>query len=167
MATKWEEPSGTIERAKIKRKRKPMSEEQRLAASERLRKAREARGPAKNLSLPENIRNLDKDHYLHPDKVKEWIKVWKAKISGMKYWKDSKDKNQRQEYQTAETYIKNMQSYLTTGTWCDFWYGENREHQIVWKVIANAYEFNGEIKRTKGHFYTDVGFYGREEEDES
>ena len=55
MATKWEEPSGTIERAKIKRKRKPMSEEQRLAASERLRKAREARGPAKNLSLPENI----------------------------------------------------------------------------------------------------------------
>ena len=36
---------------KVRKKRKPMTEEQRIAASERLEKARAARTPAKNLWL--------------------------------------------------------------------------------------------------------------------
>lgn len=158
---KWEEPPKKIERKKVKRKRQ-MSDEQKAAATERLKKARESRGPSLNLSLPENIRNLEPDHYLHPNKVKAWLKVWKEKQVGMKYWKDSKDRSQREEYQIAETYIKNMQNYLNTGIWSDFRYGENREHKIVWRVVAPAYYENGEMKRTKGYFYNDIGFYGEE-----
>jgi len=160
--SKWEEPNNETKRKKIRSKRKPMSAEQKAAAVERLKLAREAKGPSKNLSLPENLRDLPDDHYLSPKKVKDWLKIWKTKLNGMKYWKDSKDRSQRNEYQITETYVKNMQNYLSTGIWSDFRYGENREHKTVWRVVANAYE-NGEIKRTQGHFYDDIGFYGAKE----
>jgi len=162
---KWEEPEKEIKRKKVRRKRKPMTDEQKKAAAERLALARAAKGPVKNLSLPENLRDLTDDHYLSPKKVKQWIKVWKSKLTGIKYWKDSKDRKERLEYQIAEAYVKNMQNYLTTGIWSDFRYGENREHKIVWKVVAPAFDSNGEIKRSQGYFYDDIGFYGNEEEE--
>ena len=83
MNKKYQEPE-KFERTKIKRKRKPMTPEQKLAAGERLRKAREAKGPAKNLSVHETIRDLDEEHYLNPNKVKMWIKTWQEKRLGMK-----------------------------------------------------------------------------------
>lgn len=161
--TKWEEPED-FKRQKIRKKRKPMSEDQKAAAVERLRKAREARGPSQNLSIHESIRDLPYDHFLSPEKVKQWLKVWKDKFSGMKSYRQSPDKNLRQEYQSAESYIKNMQFYLNSGIWGDTWYGENREHKIRNVVVAMAYDEHGNVKRNKGHFYPDIGIYGEEEE---
>ena len=161
--SKWEEPKD-YERKKVKRKRKPMSPEQKAAAVERLRKAREARGPSQNLSIHESIRELPYDHFISPGKVKEWLKIWKEKFSNMKSYQQSSDKKLRQEYYSTETYIKNMQSYLSTGIWGDMWYGENREHKIRNVVVAMAYDEEGNVKRNKGHFYPDWGIYGEEEE---
>lgn len=163
--SKWEEPEKEIKRKKIRRKRKPMTEEQRKAAAERLAKARAAKGPAKNLSIDESIRDLPDDHFLAPKKVKEWLKIWKTKLNGMRHSRDSKDRNVRREYQITETYVKNMQSYLNTGMWSDHRYGENREHKIVWRVVAPAYHSDGVMKRTQGFFYDDIGFYKGEEND--
>ena len=64
---------------KKRKPRKPMTEEQRAAASERLAKAREARA-AKNPNygksgVHESLRDLPDDHQLSPKRVKEWIKV--------------------------------------------------------------------------------------------
>jgi len=157
---KHEEPvSGERKKTKVKRKRKPMTPEQKAAAAQRLAVARAARGPAKNVSLHESIRELPDDHYLSPKSVKEWIKVWQDRLKGMKQYKTSKDRTQRGEYITAETYLKNLKSYLQNGIWSDSRYGEDREHQTKFLVVAPAYDADGNVKRTKGFFYKDYGYW--------
>ena len=62
---------------KIRRRRKPMTEEQKAAAVERLRKAREAKAaanPTKPANVCDHVLNLPEDHYLSYVKVKGWIK---------------------------------------------------------------------------------------------
>ena len=73
----WVEPK----RKKVRKPRKPMTEEQKQAASARLEKAREARA-AKNpdygqSNIHESLRNLPEDHRAHPKKVRKWIKTQK------------------------------------------------------------------------------------------
>ena len=62
---------------KIRKKRKPMTEEQKAAAAERLAKARENRAPAQNLYVHESVRELPDDHALSLKKVRGWIKTQK------------------------------------------------------------------------------------------
>ena len=59
---------------KVRKKRKPMTPEQRLAAAERLEKARAAKAPAKKQSIHQNVISLPDDHPLSAQKVKNWIK---------------------------------------------------------------------------------------------
>ena len=60
---------------KKRKPRKPMSKEQRAAASERLKKARAARAeknPDFGLSsVNECLRDLPEDHWRHPKKIKD------------------------------------------------------------------------------------------------
>ena len=57
---------------KTRKKRKPMSDEQRAAAAERLAKAREKRAEKNpdygKSGLHESIRDLPDKHHIHPDK---------------------------------------------------------------------------------------------------
>ena len=65
---------------KPRKKRKPMTPEQRQAAAERLALAREKKlkdNPPKNLSLHSSIRDLPESDPLHPKKVRQWIKTQK------------------------------------------------------------------------------------------
>jgi hypothetical protein len=140
---------------KIKQKRKPMTAEQKEAAVERLKKARAAKGEPKNLSIDESIRNLPDDHFLSPVKVKEWLVIWKGKLAGMKSLKDSKQSSDRALYQQTETYCKNLQTYLSTGTWNDWRYGENMEFKIGYRSVAVAYK-NGIPVRTPGVYYPET-----------
>ena len=155
---KYDEPE-KYERKKIKRRRKPMTEEQKAAAAERLAKARAAKGPAKNLSIDASIRDLPDDHWRSPKKVKEWLKANKSRLNSIKSYRLSNDRKQRSEYQRVEVYVRNMQSYLNTGVWQDINYGENMEHKVIWQVHTMAYDRDGMIKRTKGHWYPDIGIY--------
>ena len=66
---------------KARKKRKPMTEKQRIAASKRLEKARAIRAK-KNPNYGQTgvhltLRNLSEDHPVHPNKVKKWIKTQK------------------------------------------------------------------------------------------
>lgn len=151
------------QRPKVKRKRKPMTAEQKLAAAERLRKAREAKGPVLNLSVHESIRDLPDDHPLSPTKVKQWIKEWKSHLASIKPYRLSKESAERQQYYTAENYIRSMQQYLDSGVWTDAYWGENREKKMNFVCIAPAFK-NGEIKRTKGVYYRDLGIIWGEED---
>jgi len=149
---------------KIKRKRKPMTPEQRQAAAERLAKAREAKGPVQNLSMHESLRDLDDDHPLSPKNVKTWIKSCKQHLSAIKSYRLSKEPEERRQYYTAENYIKNMQAYLSTGIWIDGYWGENREKKMNLICIAPAYK-DGEIQRNKGTYYRDIGTVWGEDDD--
>ena len=58
----------------VKKKRK-MSPEQREAAAERLRLAREKKGPAQYKNVAKSVLALPDDHYLSYKSVKRWIKT--------------------------------------------------------------------------------------------
>ena len=145
-----------FERKKVKRKRKPMTPEQKAAAIERLAKAREARGVTGLASVHHSIRDLEEDHFLAPKKVKEWIKDNELKLKGMKGMRDSKDWKERSEYQSLENYVKNMKAYLKSGHWGDFRYGANGEHRVQRVCIAMGYYPDGTPKRDFGTYYPDI-----------
>lgn len=147
--------------AKVRKRRKPMTKEQRAAAAERLAKARAAKGESKNLSLHKDIRNLEEDHPISPTKVKKWLKSNKEALAAAK--KDAKtDKKANARVGQLETYVTNMERYLRTGVWLDLFYGENQEHKVRRRVTTLAYDKDGNVKREVGVIYPDIGEYTRE-----
>lgn len=147
---------------KPKRKRKPMTEEQKKAAVERLAKARAAKGTSNSSVHPECLK-YDEDSPFHIDKVKGWLKYNKDYLASINGYANSKDSKERSEYQGISTYVKNLQDYLRTGVYNDFFYGEKRDHRIGYVCIAKAYDKNGNVKRTKNTWYNDIGWYEKEE----
>jgi hypothetical protein len=125
---------------KIRKKRKPMSEEQRAAAVERLAKARAARGVTGTKNVHPDVLNLPEDHPLAYAKVKEWLDYNKEYMKSIKVQKDSKDRDERREYQIVETYIKNLRIYIKDNVWCDHRYGKKMENKMEWVTVVPAGE---------------------------
>ena len=161
----WVEP-----KKKVRKRRKPMTEEQRRAASARLEKAREARA-AKNPDYGQSgihptLRNLPDDHPAHPKKVKQWIKTQKELAA-------SERKSAKQGVRGAyskqcihEAYVRNLVKYLRDGDYVDMFYGEYMENKVKRKCVAMAYESDGTPKRDVGVWYPDIGTYTQEMYDE-
>ena len=158
----WSDPS---KKKKIRKPRKHMTDEQRQAAAERLKKAREARAKKNpnygKSGLHPSLHDMDEEHDLHPDKVKEWIKIQKDLIS-------IKKRNERKNVKGAtarrishEGYVKNMQAYLKDGVWNDSFYGERQEYKMEFVCSAMAYYHEGPNKgmpkRNVGVWYPDIG----------
>ena len=145
---------------KTRKKRKPMSDEQRAAAEERLAKAREKRAEKNpdygKSGLHESIRDLPDKHHIHPDKVKQWIKTQKDLLRTEKANVRAKVKGAVARAASHEGYVRNMQKYLRDGDWIDMFYGEHQEHKITRRCIAQAYHWYGP---KKGEPKFDVGVY--------
>lgn len=149
--------TGEVKPVKKPRKKRKLTDEQRAAFAERMKKAREARGPAKNLSIDASIRDLPSEHPLHPEKVKNWLKYQKDVFKSIRHLKDSKDASERNLYNDTETYIFNLQRYLNDGIWRDHRYGEEKQNRIRQVSVKLAYHPDGTPKRTVGVFYPDIG----------
>lgn len=146
---------------KLRKRRKPMTKEQRAAAVERLAKARAAKGEPKNLSLHKNIRDLPDDHPISPAKVKKWLKSNKEALAAAK--KDARvNKKLLGRVGVLDTYVTNMERYLRTGVWLDMFYGENQEHSVHRRVVTPNYDKDGNVKREVGVIYPDIGKYTQE-----
>jgi hypothetical protein len=140
------------------RKKRKLTDEQKQALVERMAKARESREPAKNLSIDESIRDLPADHPLNPNDVKKWIAEQKEFLKGLgRDAKDSKDANIRRTYWDTETYIFNLQRYLSDGVYRDHRYGSEKQNRIRQICTTLAYYPDGTPKRTPGVFYPDIG----------
>src|SRR5210317_927943 len=100
---------------------------------------------------------VDEDNPFHPDKVKKWLVEWKRWLSSNSKLEESNDSQDRLSYQTAKTYVSNMNMYLKSGVWLDNRYGENREFKNIPICTSLAYDKNGIVKRNKGTFYPDLG----------
>jgi len=110
-----------------------------------------------NFAAEETVFPTDPEHPLHPDKVKQWLSIWKDYLKGIDKYKEAKDPKQRLDYQIAQTYVYNLSSYLRSGVWSDTHFGENREKKVMWVVKSPAFNPDGTIKRTKGFYYPDIG----------
>lgn len=144
---------------KVRRKRKPMTPEQRAAAAERLAKARAAKAPAQNVSIHESIRDLDDEHPLSPKKVKDWIKACREELKANRHHKTSKDAKEKAAWHSLESYIRNMQNYLSSGIWNDLYYGERRSTRMHPICTNMSYAKDGTPKYSYGVFYPGLGIY--------
>jgi len=158
-----------FERKKIRKKRKPMTPEQKAAAVERLAKAREARAAKNPNKGPANVckevSQLPDEHYLSYEKVKGWIKVNQEKLKEARAEERRNVKGAHAEVKSLEGYIRNMNKYLRDGDWADEFYGEDMNNRIKWRCIVPAYDEDGNIKRQHGVYYDDLGYrFGYEDE---
>ena len=157
----WVEP-----KKKVRKRRKPMTEEQRRAASERLEKARAARA-AKNPDYGQSgihptLRDLQDNHPAHPKKVRQWIKTQKELAASERKSVKQGVKGAYSKQCIHEAYVRNLVKYLRDGDYVDMFYGEYMEHQIKRKCVAMAYESDGTPKRDVGVWYPDIGTYTQE-----
>jgi hypothetical protein len=154
-----EQMGSTVKPVKQKRKRKPMSEEQKAAAAERLAKAREARmekqGGPKNVH-PDVLAKPDEDA-LSLKNVREWIKTQKDLASTLRRDVKMGVKGAEAKLASCEGYIRNLNSYIANGTYVDMFYGEYAQNRIKSVCLVPAYDKDGNIKRTYGTFYPDLG----------
>ena len=150
----WKEP-------KVRKKRKPMTEDQRQASAKRLEKARAARAkknPNYGLSgIHPNLRNLSEDHPAHPNKVKKWIKTQKELASTERAAVRQKVKGSIAKLANHEGYIRAMNRYLKDGDWTDMFYGEHQEHKVRYRCVVMAYDKDGNPKRDVNTYYPDIG----------
>ena len=120
---------------KIKRKRKPMTPEQRAAAVERLAKAREAKGPAQHQNIHPEVLARPDDHFLSLKNVRQWIKSNKEQLSSLRGEVRRDVKGAKAKFHSVEGYIRHMQHYLKHGDWIDNAYGEHQEKSVKWVTI--------------------------------
>ena len=119
-----------------KRKRKPMTEEQKIAAAERLAKAREAKGAAQYKSVHPSVIALPDKNPLSYKNVKLWIKSNRDRAREYKKEANRNVKGALAKYADCDGYVRQMQHYLKHGDWIGNFYGEHQEGTIKWKIIA-------------------------------
>ena len=123
---------------KIKRLRKPMSAEQRIAATERLAKAREKRlreNPPQYKNIAKEVINLPDDHILCLKNIRKWIKTQKELLTVERKAVRDNMKGAISRAASIEGYIRNCEYYLKHGDWCDDFYGEYQEKRVRWKKV--------------------------------
>lgn len=144
---------------KQKRKRKPMTEEQRQAAIERLAKAREKKqkeqgGPK---SVHPDVYALPEDDPLSLKNVRQWISVQKDEIKAIKAQMRKDSKMGPAKLIRHEGYVRSLERYIKDGVYTDMFYGERMEGRMRSVCLVPAYDKDGNIKRSQGVFYTDIG----------
>lgn len=124
------------------RKRKPMTEEQKIAAAERLAKARAAKKKPKGNSIPHGVHpsvaaRLETD-ILCLKNVKSWMSHTKDIISQEKQSVRQKIKGAQARLGCAEGYLADMQHYVRTGDWINNFYGKEQGMKTKWVVVASG-----------------------------
>ena len=155
---------------KIRKRRKPMSAEQKSAAAERLALAREKRleeNPPEYKSIHPSVLEKGDDHAWSHKKIKEWIKTQKGLLSAEKANKRANVKGAIAKVATIEGYIRNLETYLRTGTYTDMFWGEYQQNKVKMVCLVMAYNPDGTPKRNVGTWYPDIGCeWTREMEEE-
>lgn len=150
---------GTTQVKKPRKKRKPMTEEQRKAAAERLAKAREARmekqGGPKNVHP--DVLALDDDNPLSVKNVRQWIKTQKDLLSAARQELRADMKGAKAKVANIEGYIRNLERYIRDGVYTDMFYGEYMQNKMKTVCLVPAYDKDGNIKRSYGCYYPDIG----------
>tara|TARA_R100000306_G_scaffold60279_1_gene60115 strand:- start:312 stop:845 length:534 start_codon:yes stop_codon:yes gene_type:complete len=135
-----------------------LSEEQRAAVAERFRVAREKKRAVDpsygKKSIHPKLRDLPEHHHLHPDKVKEWIKVQRKILTGAKA---STGRASEALARETKDYIDNLHYYLRTGQWDPICFGEYGERPVIfirdgvvrWSYLGPAVECLGEDWESK------------------
>jgi glycerol-3-phosphate cytidylyltransferase-like family protein len=149
------------ETKKVRKKRKPMTEEQRAQAGERLKLAREKRqkdNPPTYAGISPKVIALDDDETFSLKNVREWIKTQKEYLTEFNRGAKAGEKGAIAKAASCTGYIRHMEAYLRSGDWIDDRYGANADNVTQWTCTTLAYDSDGVPKRSKGVFYPDLGY---------
>ena len=119
--------------------RRKMTEEQKAAASERLRIAREKRlreNPPKYANIHPTVLERGDDHPFSRKKVVQWIKTQKSLLSAERGNVRRKVKGAEAKVADHSAYIRHCEWYLRHGDWIDNRYGEYQEKKTKWITIV-------------------------------
>ena len=136
---------------KFKKPRKPMSVQQRIAATERLAKAREKRlrenPPQYKNICPEVLAKPD-DHALSLKNVRQWIKTQKGLLGAARSAMRNNVKGAIAEYHSIQGYIRHCEWYLKNGDWIDNYHtGYIIECLFEYQTLSKDYSFSDDIER--------------------
>ena len=121
--------------------RRRMTEEQKIAASERLRVAREKRlreNPPKYANIHPTVLEKPDEHPFSRKKVVQWIKTQKSLLSSERGNVRRKVKGAEAKVADHTAYIRHCEWYLRHGDWIDNRYGEYQEKKTKWVTIVPA-----------------------------
>ena len=125
--------------------KRKMTPEQKAAAVERLRIAREKRlkeNPPKYKNIAKNVLALDDDDTFSLKNVRQWIKTQKGLLAAAR-----QDKSES-KLSSIRGYIRHCEDYIR--------YGEYQEGIIKDKCLHMAYDDDGQPKRSVGCWYPDI-----------
>ena len=118
--------------------RRKMTEEQRVAAAERLRVAREKRlkeNPPKYAHIHSSVLAKPDDDPLSRKRVVQWIKTQKSLLSAERSNMRRNVKGAIAKVADHQAYIRHCETYLRNGDWCDDRFGEYQEKKITWRTV--------------------------------
>lgn len=121
--------------------RRKMTPEQKEAAAERLRLAREKRlreNPPKYSNVHPSVLALPDEHPFSRVNVTKYIKTQKGMLAGLRSAIRNKVKGAIAEEASTKAYIRHCETYLRNGDWCDNYYGEYQEKKVKWVTIVPA-----------------------------
>jgi len=119
--------------------RRKMTEEQKAAAAERLRIAREKRlreNPPKYANIHSSVLEKSDDHPLSRKNVVQWIKTQKSLLASERSNVRRKVKGAESKVADHTAYIRHCEWYLRNGDWIDDRYGEYQEKKTKWITIV-------------------------------
>ena len=148
------------EPTKVVKTRKRMTEEQRLAAAERVKKVREKRAienPPQYKNVHPSVLERGEKDPLNFLSVKGWISSNRIRLKEARSMRRRGEKTADNLVSSITSYISIMESYLRTGDWCGMFCGENEDQFVKTHCVALAYHSNGYPKRTVGVYYPDLG----------
>ena len=157
-----------IDIKKRKKRKRKMSPEQKAAAVERLAKARAPRAAnatPEYKNIHSNVLSRDANHPLSLPSVREWIKTTKSRISAEKQNLRMGNKGAEARIASLEGYIRNLNAYLQHGDYIDMFYGPEGQYRTQSICRAPSYNKHGEINRTVGVWYKDIGMVWTQEMD--
>ena len=123
--------------------RRKMTEEQKIAASERLRVAREKRlreNPPKYANIHSTVLEKPDEHPFIRKKVVQWIKTQKSLLASERGNVRRKVKGAEAKVADHTAYIRHCEWYLRHGDWIDNRYGEYQEKKTKWVTVVPAGE---------------------------
>jgi len=118
-----------------------MTEEQKAAAAERLRVAREKRlreNPPKYANIHSSVLEKSDDHPLSRKNVVQWIKTQKSLLASERGNVRRKVKGAEAKVADHTAYIRHCEWYLRNGDWIDDRYGEYQEKKTKWITVVPA-----------------------------
>ena len=119
-------------------------EEKREKVKQRMAALRAKRKPPKLANVHHTVKALPDDNTLSYVNVRKWIStqegiVKSARIAERSRSNDISQKDKDKAMRTrmgAQSYIRSIKNYISTGDWSSMYYGEFEEHLMQWRTVA-------------------------------